>query len=366
MRNRIIVFSPSSIEMNGSSGGVSNAVLNISREYSKRGFDVVIICLKRELSRKIKSANVVKEENITRYACSSIIEVITTFLRVARYDAVLLFHIHGYFNIYSVALPILAKAFGQKVLITMHGKFASGFLKQQQKKKKVYNFFITKQLAKFIDVASAMSSDEMKNLVNSGFKNNILVQNGINDLKDEVLPKGRRQNQVLFLGCIEPRKQPLFVIEVIQAIREKGVAIKLVIAGPDDFGHKKEVEKRISDYGLTEHITILDFVSGFEKEELISSSLFTILPSTAEGHPLVLCESISNGTPCLFSQNSNFPQIATHNCGVEVDGFDVNDWVSGALDILSNEKYYDRKNYVSLSQNVSWSSAADKYLMSVV
>ena len=135
MRNRIIVFSPSSVEMNGSSGGVSNAVLSISREYSKKGFDVVIICLKRELSRKIKSVNVVKEENITRYACSSIIEVITTFLRVARYDSVSLFHIHGYFNIYSVTLPILAKAMGQKVLMTMHGKFASGFLKQQHNSK---------------------------------------------------------------------------------------------------------------------------------------------------------------------------------------------------------------------------------------
>lgn len=366
MKNRIIVFSPSSVEMNENSGGVSNSVLRISREYTYKGFDVSIICLQRELTRKLKSAKIVIDKDITRYACSSIFEVVKVYIRISRRSAVYMFHIHGYFNSYTIVLPILAKVFRQKVLLSMHGKFASGFLEQQHKKKNVYNFLITKQLKRFIDVASAMSVDEMNNLISIGFKKVKIVQNGIERVEEKVEPKSSRDFQILFLGCIEPRKQPLFIIEIIEELRRREVPVNLVIAGSDDFGHKIEVEQRINSLGLTDLVTILDFIEGKQKQMLISKSMLTILPSKAEGHPLVLCESISNGTPCLYSANSNFEQINTFCCGIEVEGFVVSEWADKALEILTSERYYDKENYVSLSESVTWSAAADKYLKSVL
>jgi glycosyltransferase involved in cell wall biosynthesis len=361
----IIVFSPTIIDLNGANGGVSRAVVNISKEYESLGYRVFIYCLNKELGRENSKIVTKMERTIEVFQCGNIINFIKKFWKALKHnDDVELAHIHGCYNVFSEVAIALAYMARVRSILTLHGKFSTGMQLERRVKKSIINKLVLWPVLGLATSVTAMSEEEKNNIlkVRSGL-NIEVIKNGI----DRVTFKERDCSylgHILFLGYLEKRKNLNFIVDIYSGLRKRGYKGSLIIAGPDSYNYKHEVVSHIFE-NKVKGVTFVDFVDGSAKAELIKKADFFILPSYGEGHPLVLCESISSCTPVLISQKCNFEEVQVFDCGIEVVGFKEEDWIVAAERILGDAKYKYGYNYKRLQSNMSWEKAAEKYLVCV-
>lgn len=99
------------------------------------------------------------------------------------------------------------------------------------------------------------------------------------------------------VGRLSPEKNPLFTVDVFKELAEKDPNSKLLMVGSGIL--KKEVEKKISEYGLKDRFIHLENRS--DVNELMCAMDAFIVPSEFEGFSIVLVEAQSTGLSCVCS-----------------------------------------------------------------
>jgi glycosyltransferase involved in cell wall biosynthesis len=142
---------------------------------------------------------------------------------------------------------------------------------------------------------------------------------------DRSLAGAIREPYVLFLGHLDPRKQPGFLIEAFGASALRATH-RLVLAGPDSYGQRARLEAVTRGLGLSDRVAFTGCVAGGPKWALLTGARCLCLPSLSEGQPLVLAEALGAGLPAVYSEGCNFPEIAEAGAGIELRGFDRGAW----------------------------------------
>jgi len=76
---------------------------------------------------------------------------------------------------------------------------------------------------------------------------------------------------------------------------------------------RADIESKIKQYGLTDEITITGWMTSEEVKAEILKAKFTLLPSFAEGLPVVIMESMSLKRPVIATYIAGVPELITHN-----------------------------------------------------
>jgi glycosyltransferase involved in cell wall biosynthesis len=100
---------------------------------------------------------------------------------------------------------------------------------------------------------------------------------------------------ILFAGKFEPRKNPFFLIELMQSIKESNVKLLFVGNGPLEDELKKQSK---SD----ERIQFLDFQNQSDMPLIYRIANVFILPSQSETWGLAINEALVSGTKVLASK----------------------------------------------------------------
>ena len=100
---------------------------------------------------------------------------------------------------------------------------------------------------------------------------------------------------ILFAGKFEPRKNPFFLIELMQSIKESNVKLLLVGNGPLEAELKKQAK-------LDERIQFLDFQNQSDMPLIYRMANVFILPSKSETWGLAINEALVSGTKVLASK----------------------------------------------------------------
>jgi glycosyltransferase involved in cell wall biosynthesis len=66
---------------------------------------------------------------------------------------------------------------------------------------------------------------------------------------------------------------------------------------------------------LREEVTFVGWKTGTEVRQHISESRALVLPSFAEGLPVVIMESLSLGRPVIATRIAGIPELVDENCG---------------------------------------------------
>jgi glycosyltransferase involved in cell wall biosynthesis len=127
------------------------------------------------------------------------------------------------------------------------------------------------------------------------FGANIECNRNLSDIKEIVKARPSDKCKLLFLGVDWFRKGGDIALEVTRLLNNQGLPTELTVVGscPAVNG------------GLRSFVKILGFVSKSSEEgrkqidSLLAESHFLILPSMAEGTPIVFCEANSFGTSGL-------------------------------------------------------------------
>lgn len=116
-----------------------------------------------------------------------------------------------------------------------------------------------------------------------------------------------QQNQMVCVGRLCEQKGQLLLIEAMKALKDKGRSFHLVLAGDGEM--RAEVESLIQQYNLESNVTITGWISSDQVRDYILSSQMLVLPSFAEGLPVVIMESMSLKRPVISTFVAGIPEL---------------------------------------------------------
>jgi glycosyltransferase involved in cell wall biosynthesis len=122
---------------------------------------------------------------------------------------------------------------------------------------------------------------------------------------------------VLFLGRLHPIKRLDLLAAAFARLGGRAADAHLVIAGPDERGHRADVAPRFAPLGPRVHWC--GAVDGSRKAGLLSGASALVLCSDSESFGMSVAESLSAGVPVVVSRTCPWPAIETSRCGCWVE-----------------------------------------------
>jgi glycosyltransferase involved in cell wall biosynthesis len=139
-------------------------------------------------------------------------------------------------------------------------------------------------------------------------------EKGIVSVETESQSRGSSQARTaLFLGRIYPIKGLPMLVEAWAHVRPPGW--RLQIAGPDQAGHQKQVEKAVFNVGLGDVISFVGPVEGKGKTDLFFNADLFILPTYSENFGMAIAEALAHGVPVLTTTGAPWPMLQETGCG---------------------------------------------------
>ena len=154
-------------------------------------------------------------------------------------------------------------------------------------------------------------------------------------------PGGERGSDVLLVGSIEPRKQPLVAADAAQ-----GVGRRLVVVGPErDAELAAELRRRGAD--------VRGFVPKDELLRLYREAAALLLPTRYEGFGLTVAEAMACGTPVVAS-----PDAAVREVGGDAIAYaGPGEFGSTLAEVLAHSDHWSRAG-LERSRALSWTATA--------
>jgi glycosyltransferase involved in cell wall biosynthesis len=121
----------------------------------------------------------------------------------------------------------------------------------------------------------------------------------------------------LFLGRIYPVKGLPMLVEAWAHVRPAGWILR--IAGPDEAGHRKQVEKAVVAAGLEQVVSFAGPLAyEMKKSAFLDAELF-VLPTHSESFGIVVAEALAHGVPVLTTTGAPWSILREGGCGWWVD-----------------------------------------------
>jgi glycosyltransferase involved in cell wall biosynthesis len=116
------------------------------------------------------------------------------------------------------------------------------------------------------------------------------------------------------IGRLSEQKGQLILLEALAVLARDGAPFKMTIAG--DGPLLLELERGIKRLGLEEQVELAGWQSNTQVRALIHGARALILPSFAEGLPVVLMEALALGRPVIATYVAGIPELVTdQKCG---------------------------------------------------
>jgi colanic acid/amylovoran biosynthesis glycosyltransferase len=140
--------------------------------------------------------------------------------------------------------------------------------------------------------------------------------------------------RVICVGRLVAEKGQLLLIEAAARLAVKGLSFELVLAG--DGPLRPQLDKLIEDFGLRGCVRITGWISGDQVREEILAARALVLPSFAEGLPVVIMEAMALRRPVLATYVAGIPELVRHGeTGWLIPAASVDELASALEDCLS-------------------------------
>jgi len=163
-----------------------------------------------------------------------------------------------------------------------------------------------------------------------------VVHCGLDDsfLNAQTIPCTQSRTLVC-VGRLSGQKGQLLLLEAMRRILDRGHSCSLVLAGDGEL--RPVIETRIRELGLLGCVTITGWVDGARVRQEILASRALVLPSFAEGLPVVLMEALALSRPAITTCVAGIPELVKDGqCGWLVPSGDVEQLAEAMIDCLES------------------------------
>lgn len=270
----------------------------------------------------------------------------------ARPDCV---HIHGIWSPRLARQLMCWRRRGVAVVVSVHGMLEPWAFAHKRAKKKIAWVLYQKRVLDRASILHATSEREAENLRKLGLQVPIaMIPWGV-QIPEERWRKGWATKMemgeeapkiadgessrasvgqattirtALFVGRIFAVKGLPMLVEAWAKVRPVGWRMRIV--GPDEGGHRAEVEAMVQKAGLGAEFEFVGPLGGVELVRAYQESELFVLPSHTENFGLVVGEAMAHGLAVITTHGAPWELLEKENCGwwIPVDA----DCIAAALD----------------------------------
>ncbi|HSI24414.1 MAG TPA: glycosyltransferase family 4 protein [Methylotenera sp.] len=232
-------------------------------------------------------------------------------------------HVHAHFGSNSAEVVMLAHALGgPPYSFTVHGP-------EEFDKPKALKLAEKIQQAAFVVAISSYGRSQLYRWIDYAYWHKVkiihcgLEQSFYSDASSDSPMKAG----LVCVGRLCEQKGQLLLLEACRNLKEKGIAFELVLAGDGEM--RAEVERMIAVYGISNQVRITGWISSQQVRDEILASSAMVLPSFAEGLPVVIMEAMALKRPVITTYVAGIPELV-------IDG--ENGWLvpAGSASDLTN------------------------------
>ncbi len=356
--------------------GLGPVIINLAKEQfiQQHGAEIWTLNNEEELDSVSKFAGLSREifRSFSKSRPSSLIFSREMERHIKQIGSQTVVHQHGIWTGLS-RVSRLAQGFSRApVIITPHGALQPWALRKSWWKKKVALSLYENMNLNGASCFHAVAKPEIDDIRSFGLSNPIaVIPNGISeswlasvgdaDAFRELYKIDTDKRILLFLSRITPKKGLPMLLESIAMVRQDFSDWILVIAGTDEFDHKKEVVQLIEKLQLKDKVIFTGGLFDKYKRDAFAAADCFVLPSHSEGAPIVILEALGAKVPVIATKASPWAELNSESCGwlTEISP----DALATALkDALHSDRSTLRrmgeKGYALVREKYTWANAA--------
>jgi glycosyltransferase involved in cell wall biosynthesis len=116
--------------------------------------------------------------------------------------------------------------------------------------------------------------------------------------------------RLVCVGRLCEQKGQLLLVEAAAILAREGLDFELVLVGDGEM--RADVERRAAERGVTSRIRITGWATGDQVRAELLGARAMVLPSFAEGLPVVIMEALALGRPVLTTYIAGIPELVTN------------------------------------------------------
>lgn len=237
-------------------------------------------------------------------------------LPIRSIDAV---HAHGLWNGPTVAGALLARRAGCPLVVSPHGMLERWALDHRAMQKYVPWHAWERRIISSAGLLQAMSDHEHRGFRMCGFRNPAAVHPLGLDFT-AIQPRGMARTShrtCLFLSRLHPVKGLRTFLGAWRDVRPAGW--RLAIVGPDENGHRRELEAVATAFGIRDCVDFHGPAYGQEKWRAFADADLFALPSYSENFGLVVAEAMASGLPVITTTGTPWKLLSDERLGWWID-----------------------------------------------
>ncbi len=239
-----------------------------------------------------------------------------------------LIHSHGLWMWSDRVASKAACGLGKPHIISPHGMLEPWAMANSARKKQLMWRLFQGRTLREARCLHALCDTERVSMRALGLTNPIaVVPNGVNLSEFDNLPaktefeaafpaiKNRRV--LLFMARLHPKKGLVPLLVAWQKLARQFPDWLLVIAGPDEGGHRAELEALVTEANLENSVVFTGMLNGDLKRAALARADAFVLPSFSEGFSIAILEAMACALPVLLTPECHFPDAALRDAAIE-------------------------------------------------
>jgi glycosyltransferase involved in cell wall biosynthesis len=214
--------------------------------------------------------------------------------------------LHAHFGTNSAEIAMLARIMGgPPYSFTVHGpdEFSRSMGLREKIRRASFVVAISSFTRSQLYLLSALADWPKIHVVHCGLERQFYEN--ANEAATGEQPTGMQR--FVCVGRLTEAKGQLLLVQAFARAEAEGRRFELVLAG--DGPLRGEIEQLVRDHGMTDRIRITGWISSAQVREEILAARALILPSFAEGLPVVIMEAMALRRPVLSTYVAGIPEL---------------------------------------------------------
>jgi len=260
-------------------------------------------------------------------------------------------------------------AWSKKPVVIYHGPYYDEFNKGYNLKCKIFDnvFLRIKQNKEVLCMTKSELAAEF--LRSKGFTNVRTVGVGLDvenfaqsDELVEEIPIDINKKNVIYVGKIEERRNPHFLLQVMDELCKRNEDVNCIIVGDGEPDYVSSFLKEADPMLQSGRLQYYKKASQQQLARLYQKADLMLFPSRYEIFGMVLLEAVYFGLPVITTKNGGSDNVEENGeRGNVLIGHDLEEWFASAERFLKQDKQqYDFEP--KRNQEVSWDMIADKFI----